>query len=314
MDFPHALGLAFRIAIFLTVFATGLATTREDLSYLRHRPALLLRSVLATIVVAPLVAVFLWRVLPIGPTAAIAIVVGALSPGLPTVPRTGRTLGGNVAFATSLLLVTSTLCVITVPLWLGVIGLVSGIDTAVPLPVVARTLALGLVAPLLGGIALRRLAPVLGERLARPLGVTANALLPGLVLVVLIVGVSSIAQLGAAALVAMLLTPAIALVVGHALGGPEPRDRTVLAIANAARFPALAAVVATTSFPEVRALPAVIAYLVISNVVALPYELWRKRVHDAAPESQAATVDAAGSLDQSTAISAHSAPRRSPTA
>lgn len=289
MDLAQAFRTAFQITIFSMVFATGLATTTEDLGYVARRPRLLLRSLLATVIVAPVVALLVWRALPIGGPAAIAIIAGALAPGLPTVPQKGRQAGGSFAFATSLMFTTSLLGVVTIPLWLAILRRFAGVETAVSLAAIARILALGLLLPLVAGVAFRRLAPKTAARIAGPVGALANALVPGLVLVVLLIGAGALLELGWAALLAMVLVPAAALAVGHALGGPDPRDRTVLAIANAVRFPALAALIATTSFPEAHAVPVVIAYAVLANLLAVPYILARRRAHHRAePEERAA--------------------------
>src|SRR5690606_8441037 len=109
--------------------------------------------------------------------------------------------------------------------------------------------------------------------------------LPGLALVVVLVGLEALRALPWQGLLAMVLAPLVSLLVGHALGGPLPRDRTVLAVSNATRFPALAALVAATSFPDLHAMPAVIAYAAIANLVAVPYELARRREHHAPPAS-----------------------------
>ena len=62
-------------------------------------------------------------------------------------------------------------------------------------------------------------------------------------------------------------------------GGPEPNDRTVLAISSAARHPAIALAIATANFPDQTLAPAaVVLYLLVSLIAAAPYSLWRKRV------------------------------------
>lgn len=277
MELQQAFRIALYVAIAATGLATGLATTRGDLQYLARQPGLLVRSLVATIVLAPIVALLLWRLLPIGPAAAIAIIAGALAPGLPTLPTRIGKLGGNVSFATSLMLVTSLLAFVTVPLWLAVLREYAGISVAVPSTAIARLLAMGLVAPLLGGMVIRRLAPRLASRIAGPIGALASALLPGLALVIVLVGASAILALRWEALLAMVLASVATLAIGHALGGPRRRDRAVLAISDAARFPALAALIATISFPEVRALPAVVAYAVIANLVTFGYGALARR-------------------------------------
>ncbi|UJR83628.1 Hypothetical protein I5071_56960 [Sandaracinus amylolyticus] len=282
MDLQHAFALSFKIAIAAMTVATGLATTTSDLAYLARNRGLLARSLLATMIVAPLVAIALCRALHVGAAATIAIVAAALAPGLPSVPRTGMKLGGNAAFACSLLVVTSVLGVITVPFWLSIIWRIVGTAPAIAPLAIARTLVLGILVPLGVGLAIRRLAPALAGRLAKPVGALANALLPGLALVLLLAEIDVLRRLEWPALLAMIVAPVLALAVGHVLGGPDPRDRTVLAIANATRFPALAALIAATGFPQSHAVPVVIAYLIVALVIALPYELWRKRVHGSA--------------------------------
>jgi BASS family bile acid:Na+ symporter len=285
-----ALRIAIQIAVLTTGLATGLSTTTQELTYLRRHPSLAARALLTTMVVTPLVAIGLWRVLPIGPAAAIAIVAGALAPGLPTLPKAGRTAGGNTAFAVSLLFTTSALAVVTVPLWLEVVRRVGGITFEVPIASIAKLLVVGLLLPLIVGAAIRRFAPTVAERMAGPVAAIGTAILPGLALLILLLGTDELLQMSWLALLAMVLVTLIALAVGHALGGPRPADRTILAIANAARFPALGALIAAMCFPEVRALPALFAYVLVANGLALPYRLARRRAHAHAADEEPAVA------------------------
>ncbi len=290
MDLAQAFLIAFHITIAAVVFATGLATKTSDLAYLAHRPKLLFRSLLAMVIISPIFALLLFRFLPIGAATAVAIIVSSLAPGLPTVPRTGQKAGGNFAFATSLMFTTASLEVITIPIWLAILRHFMNIEVAVPLGSIVKILAIGLLLPLIAGVAVRHFAAKLADRIMGPIATFANTLLPGLSLVVLLVGLSALRQLGWISLVAMILMPLFSLLLGHSFGGPEPGDRTVLGIANAGRFPALAALIATTSFPEIHALPAVIAYVVISNIVILPYVRRRRGARHTSEEEKASEV------------------------
>ena len=69
------------------------------------------------------------------------------------------------------------------------------------------------------------------------------------------------------------------LAVGHALGGPDGTDRTTLAIACATRFPGLGLLIASQNFPGAKPMPVLVTYLLVSNLTALPYQLWRKKAH-----------------------------------
>jgi BASS family bile acid:Na+ symporter len=71
---------------------------------------------------------------------------------------------------------------------------------------------------------------------------------------------------------------AIALAVGHLLGGPDPDDRTVLALSTASRHPAIALAVAVAAGAESKPeLAAILLYLIVAALVSVPYVAWRKR-------------------------------------
>jgi bile acid:Na+ symporter, BASS family len=58
------------------------------------------------------------------------------------------------------------------------------------------------------------------------------------------------------------------LIIGHVLGGPEPADRRVLALATASRHPAVAMAIAHTNFPDQRlAGAAVFLYVVLAAIL-----------------------------------------------
>ena len=80
----------------------------------------------------------------------------------------------------------------------------------------------------------------------------------------------------------LLMAAALAIVglgVGHALGGPDPADRTVLAMSTASRHPAVALAIATSGVdPDKRAeIAVVLLYLVVATVLSFPYQKWRAR-------------------------------------
>jgi hypothetical protein len=75
---------------------------------------------------------------------------------------------------------------------------------------------------------------------------------------------------------ALVLLMRVAMAIGRALGGPDPDDRTALAVACATRHLGIAVLVAT-SFPGPRVVVLISAYSVVSLVVSVPYLAWRKR-------------------------------------
>jgi bile acid:Na+ symporter, BASS family len=70
------------------------------------------------------------------------------------------------------------------------------------------------------------------------------------------------------------------LLAGHWLGGPDPDDRTALAIAASMRHPGVALTIARLNFPEEPLVPAaVFLFLLVNVIVTLPYGAWRRRMH-----------------------------------
>ena len=70
---------------------------------------------------------------------------------------------------------------------------------------------------------------------------------------------------------------ALALAVGHLLGGPDPATRTAVAISSAIRNPGLALVVATLNAAPPEVIATVLAYLIVSASTLIPYVVWRRR-------------------------------------
>ena len=61
------------------------------------------------------------------------------------------------------------------------------------------------------------------------------------------------------------------------MGGPDPNDRTVLALATTSRHPAIAIALASANMGETEAklaAAAIILYLVVSGIVVTPYLNW----------------------------------------
>jgi BASS family bile acid:Na+ symporter len=86
------------------------------------------------------------------------------------------------------------------------------------------------------------------------------------------------AQVGDFTIVAIVLLTVCGLLVGHALGGPDPGDRTVLALSTATRHPGVAVAVARASAPDdPTVVAAVFLAFLVGMLVTVPYVKWRKR-------------------------------------
>jgi hypothetical protein len=92
-------------------------------------------------------------------------------------------------------------------------------------------------------------------------------------LAALAVGFRLVLEVGLPSLIAFAAFTLSAIVVGHLLGGPNPSDRISLAIACASRHIGLALLIAASARRQ-HALALVVAYLLASAVVSIPYVRW----------------------------------------
>src|SRR5688572_30060677 len=102
MDADQIVKLLVTIAVVGFGFATGLASSRGALASLLREPGLLARTALALFVAAPVVVGVLFFGFGIPRAAAIAMILIAVSPGLPLLPIKARRSGGRFDYAVSI--------------------------------------------------------------------------------------------------------------------------------------------------------------------------------------------------------------------
>jgi BASS family bile acid:Na+ symporter len=271
--------LALKASIVLSVFAIGLVSRVDDTLFLLRRPKLLLRSVVAINVVMPIVAAAMAWIFDLPEAVEMSLVALAVSPVPPVLPKKQVKAHGEPSYAIGLLVGAALVAILFVPVAVELVGLVFQLPVQMsPWPVAKLVFATAL-APLLAGVIVRRLMPALAAQFARPVGHIANIVLVLCFLAVLVTALPAIADLfGSGAFWAVAAFIAIGLAVGHGLGGPDPQNRTVLALATATRHPGVAMAITSANFPGYReVLPAFLLYLLVGAVLAIPYVMWRKR-------------------------------------
>jgi BASS family bile acid:Na+ symporter len=266
-----------KVAVSSMILAIGMQSTAGDLTYLWRRPRLLFKSMLAMYVMVPLAAVALARLLPIPFALKAAVVVIAISAGAPLVPRKLMPLN-NDAYVFSVIVTSSILAVVTVPLWLVALSALSGATPQLTPVETGRLIGRTFLLPLAIGMGLRLLAPGPAERLSRVLLAAGGIVLTLGGLVLLVMGWPLLREAGWISLGVLALLTALSLAIGHVMGGPDEEDRTALAISCATRHLGIAVLVAAT-VPELKTGVLVLAYLVASILASIPYIRWRKRYH-----------------------------------
>ena len=268
-------------SIMMIVFALGLNSRPRDWVGLLRQPGLLFRSLLAMSLIMPLVAVLAVKLFRLDTHAAAALLALSLAPVPPLLPGKQTKAGGDTSYAVNLLVVAALFAVIWIPVALEVIQLIFGVPLAARpadiIGVVGKTVLLPLLA---GTIVALFIKPDLAQRLSGLLSsVGTLVLLVAAVFILAGAWQAIIAQIGDGALMATLVFVVCGLVVGHLLGGPDPNDRSVLALACATRHPGMAIALAHLEFPNLKGSVAVVLlYLVVASLVSIPYVIWRKRM------------------------------------
>ncbi|PWT90527.1 MAG: Na+-dependent transporter [Blastocatellia bacterium] len=271
--------LLLKLSIVLGVFAIGLKATFQDALFLFRRPAELGRVVLVMNVLMPMFALVVALTFNLHPAVKVALVVLAVSPIPPILPNKALRAGGKEDYIIGLLVAISVLSVLFIPLTLKVLQWITGLQLNMSAASVFIVIFTTILAPLLGGMLVRRFLPSFAEHSARPIGLVARIVLLVSGLPILFTSVRAILTLiGDGTLLALAAFALVGIAAGHFLGGPESEKRRVLALDTASRHPAVAMGIAHTNFPNQKlTAPVILVYLVLSAVLTVPYLNWSKR-------------------------------------
>jgi bile acid:Na+ symporter, BASS family len=278
VELGQIVGLTFQVSIVATVFGFGLSATRADVEYVLRRPRLLVISLLAMFVVMPVIALALELYLDLPHATRVALVVIALSPVPQLLPRTEITSGGRASYAYGLAFAVSSLSLLLMPALVHFLGRVMSRSFEVPPGAVAAVIVPTVLLPLAAGMLVGWIRPGLAARVQVPLVRLANLTL-ALALLLLLVSVAPtlVDVLDVRTILAMTAFVAAGLGVGHVMGGPDPSDAVVLAIACTNRNPAIAISVAAANFPTESFGPTILVYAVLVGIVTKPYITWQRR-------------------------------------
>jgi bile acid:Na+ symporter, BASS family len=282
MDVVAILGLGVKISIFITVLSLGMRADLSDIAHLFRRPGQLTKAMLAIFVIMPVVAILVVKAFTLSPLIRVVLVALSVSPIPPMFPKKAFKSGGDAAFTFGLLAAVTLLSVIIIPLAFAVLDVVVGRDTQFSQPFLIKTLATAVLLPMAIGMTLRYLAPKFSEGLADVLAKIGGILLVVSFLPILIVLLPTIWSLtGNGTILAFVVFALAGVTAGYFLGGSDPKERTVLALASASRHPGIAIALASANVvdetPKLVVAAAVIFYLIISAIVVAPFLKWLSR-------------------------------------
>ena len=281
MNAVKFLGLCITVSVALMVVSVAMSADRQALRDAFRNKGLLSRALLSMFVVMPVVAMLIAKYLDLNRALLVALLLLALSPVPPVLPMKQVKAGGNASFVFGLLVVAALAAFIVVPAGVHLIGILFGRDLEVPLAAFARPVLTSILLPVVVGLFVAHAAPAFAAKAAGPASKVALLLLVVSFLPALWAAWGGIAaQMTNYTIVAIIAFVAIGLLAGHLLGGPDPDDRTALALATATRHPGVAIGILHAIEPESKDVMLVIVlYLLVSAVASLPYVKWRTRAH-----------------------------------
>jgi len=280
MEIAKLIGLIVQVSMGLIILSVALNATVKDLTYLLRKPGLLIRSLLAMYVIMPLFAIALALLFNLNPIVEAALIALALSPVPPVLPRKELKAGGAASYTLGLFAIAAIVSIFYVPLAAEMIGRAFGQDLEVSTSRIAVIVATSVLLALVLGVAIRAWLPSLADKLARPAAIIGTVLLFLALIPILIKMWPEISALiGNYTVVAIIGFVVVGLLVGHLLGGPDPEERTVLALSTATRHPAIAMAILYQAKQHTTVLAAVLLVLLVGTIVSIPYVKWRKRTH-----------------------------------
>jgi len=283
MDLSKIVPVIVQLSIVLVVVSLGLKSNARDVRGALRRPGLLARSLLALNVIVPALVILTVLVFqPVRPVK-IALVLLAISPVPPVLPIGQSRLSSDAPYIFGLLVISSLLSIVFVPAAVALLSMIVPGTLVIPFTTVGKIVLLTVLAPLLLGMAVRRWAPELASRLAAPVLKAGLALLlVGLLLIVLGSWRAILGLIGNGTVLVIGVVVALATATGHVLGGPDPEDRVVLALAASMRHPGIALAIAGVNFPGERTVgAAIVLYLLLNAVFSQPYKKWWQQTRPA---------------------------------
>lgn len=279
MSAPTLVAVGIRTSIVLTMLSVGLSATPANALAVLRSPTRLLQSMWAMMFVVPLFAAIVASTFELEPDVKLALAALSVSPVPPFWPAKSKRAGGDESYTVGLLVASSLLSVVTIPIVLWTFATVFAIKIAIPITAIVSLSFTTILVPLGVGIAMRAFFARFAYRAARPFGQVGTGLLALSVLPILFRSWDALSALiNDGTMLTMAAFTVVGLLAGHLFGGPSDEERTVLALACTTRHPAIALAIAQANFPGSKLVPgAILLYLLVSSAVSAPYLRWTRR-------------------------------------
>jgi BASS family bile acid:Na+ symporter len=284
--FEQVIQVPLAVLIALAAFDTGVDAPPPGAPRLWDRPALMVRALAAILIVVPLFAMVVLKLLPLSPVVRGGVMVAILAVGIGpvTLMRQDKTAGRE---AVDLNLVLMLLSLVYVPAAFALLAHLFNRQLHLGAMAVAKVVLPRALAPLLVGLLVARRWPQAAAKAHPALARLVNRSLPVVLVLLLFVVWRSLRAVSAPGFGACALVAAAALLIGHLFGGPDLRSRAVVANASVMRFPILGLTLAAALPQSERVVAVVVVYLLMAMLALLVYVVVLRRI--SAPRKRGAT-------------------------
>jgi len=280
MPFEILVQALITIFIVLAMLCVGLEVGTSDIVAAVRDRRKTGRALLANIIIAPIVAFILVKLIPMPDAAAKVLLLLGFAPGGINAIQFSTKSPGHLASAAGLLFLLSAAALVITPIAAGFI-LEPGSSIAVPYSRVALRMTLFIVLPLAAGMAIRRSAPGVAQKLFKPVMLVSTLAFIASVLTSMALRQDALGELGKGTMLAMLAFILITMAVGWYLGGPERGHRQVLAVVTNLRNVGLVYVIVAACCVDPMLPTAVLAFMALMvppNLILTVYNgIWRKK-------------------------------------
>ena len=257
-------GLTFVVA---SMLAMGLGLTVGQIVAPLRSPVRVVSALIANFVLVPLLAFVIVKALDLDQPLANGLIVLATAAGAPFLPKLVQGAKGDIAFGVGLMVLLMIVTIVYMPLVLPL--LLPGVS--VDAWAIAQSLIVVMLIPLAIGLAARALWPQ-DAASWQPMFAKASSLA---ILVLLVVGIglnvaNILALIGTRGLIALVVFAAGSLAIGFALGGREPKGRSVMVLGTTMRNISAALVVAAGNFAGTTTVPFILVGAILLLLITLP--------------------------------------------
>jgi len=269
------LELSIYLFLVLTMFSMGLALTPSRIVDSLHQRRLVGIALLINLLLIPLAAILVVRVVPMDPAVAAGILIVACAPGSTIGPKLAEFSKGNISLAIHLMFFLSVLAIFTTPATLLLI-LPGAITGQVDFGDVMTTLVIFILVPMMAGLAINTWREAFADKIRHGAFLLSNLSIVLFGIIFIAVQVTGevrfyamFVKVGITAVLATVLIVTLSMLLGWCLGGPERRDRHVLATSSANRNLGVSLLVGASALAAYgEAFVIIIVYAIVQTLVA----------------------------------------------